>query len=72
MGPFLVLWFGLITVFFLIIAGGCFIYLLMGFGQLITGYREKNDVKKRSGWITILIVVAILAVIVYYYMWLIL
>lgn len=67
-GFILVFYFVLITALFVVIAGGYIIYLLMGIGQLVTGYKERNYTKKRAGWITMLITVAILGVTTYYYL----
>lgn len=60
--------FGMVTILFLIIVGGCMIYLLMGIGQLVMGYKEKNPVKKRAGWITAMITIAILGLAAYGYL----
>jgi hypothetical protein len=65
---FLAFYLILVTILFLVIAGGCFVYLLMGIGQLVIGYKERNYTKKRSGWITTIITVGILSVAIYYYL----
>ena len=65
---FLAFYLILVTALFLVIAGGCFIYLLMGIGQLVIGYKERNYTKKRAGWITTIITVGILSVAIYYYL----
>ncbi|MEI9946801.1 MAG: hypothetical protein WDN26_21590 [Chitinophagaceae bacterium] len=61
------LWIVFITPIFLIIGGGCFIYLLMGVRQLVIGYKEKNSIKTKAGWITTFISFALLIAAIIYY-----
>ena len=57
-----------LTAIFLIVCGGSLLYFSMGIGQLATGYREKDKKKKRAGWITAFVTLAIIAASTYYYL----
>ena len=57
-----------VTAIFLLLCGGAALYLMMGIGQLVTGYKEKDFSKKRQGWITAVIALAVIGVCTYYYL----
>jgi hypothetical protein len=63
-----VFWFFALTTFvFIIIEGVCAVYFLMGVKQLITGHRENNMVKIKSGWLILSVSLITLLVVLLFY-----
>lgn len=65
------LYFLFLAIPFIVLAGVCVVYLLMGINQLAIGYKELNHVKRNSGWITLLISLGGLAFLIFLFLWLI-
>jgi hypothetical protein len=59
--------FALITFIFIIIEGICAVYFLTGVKQLITGHRENDMVKIKSGWLILSVSLIVLLIILLFY-----
>ncbi len=67
MWVFVFIFFIPVTFIFLVLSGGCLIYLFMGMAQLTTGYKENNAARKEGGLVAIIISLAVLIAAVYFY-----
>ena len=61
-------YFVVLTLGFLIVAGFCMVYVIMGFRQITLGRSENNEIKKKAGIKTIAVSSIILLILLIIYL----